>query len=99
MLDLYLIRHAESEMNVQEHLIGGRNDAVNLSPKGELQAWYLGKRFREDRIQFDYIYSSTAVRAQRTAQIVCQEIKYPLDRIIYSTALLELDQGDWEGPV
>jgi len=97
MLDLYLVRHAQSEMNLEAHLIGGRSNHVPLSPIGELQGSYLGKRFRNERVRFSRIYSSTAVRTQKTAHLTSHEIEFPVNKIILSEDLLELDQGDWEG--
>jgi len=97
MLDLYLFRHAESESNKNPHLIGGRSDETPLSPLGELQASWLGERLRDKGVDFDQIYSSTAARAKKTAAVVCKQIGYPLENIIYSERLLELDQGEWQG--
>ncbi len=97
MLDIYLIRHAESQINAHQHLIGGRSNDSPLSPLGEFQALWLGQRLREQEIKFDQIYSSTAVRAQQTAHITCRQMGYPLENILYSEKLLEIDQGDWQG--
>ena len=98
MLDLYLIRHAESEMNLlHEGIIGGRSNATVLSKRGEYQASLLGERFVNNGIAFDEIYSSTAVRTIKTAQIVAEKLGYSLDNIVRSPQLLELDQGDYEG--
>ena len=97
MLNLYLLRHAESQMNLHPDIISGRINETPLSPLGELQALWLGQRLRNEDIIFDQIYSSTAVRTQQTAKIVCNQIGYPLENILSSEKLLELDQGDWEG--
>lgn len=97
MLDIYLLRHAESKSNLDQHLIGGRSNETPLSLQGELQALWLGERLQKDSTQFNQIYSSTAVRAQKTVEIVCKQIGYPLENIIYSEKLLELDQGNWQG--
>ncbi len=97
MLDLYLLRHAESQSNLNHHLIGGRSNETPLSPLGEFQALWLGERLRAEDIKFDQVYSSTAVRTQQTAKIVCKQTGYPLEKILYSEKLQELDQGEWEG--
>jgi len=97
MLDVYLIRHAESELNMQKQYVGGRSNHVPLSRNGNAQSILLAKRLKSDRILFDRVYCSTAKRAGQTAVPCCQEIGYPLDRIIYSEDTLELDQGEWEG--
>ena len=97
MLDLYLIRHAESEMNLNQHLIGGRSNQTPLSALGNVQALWLGRRLEEQKVLFDQVYCSTAVRTRQTAKIVCELINYPLEDIVYSERILELDEGDWEG--
>src|SRR3989338_7090495 len=97
MLDLYLFRHAESQSNINQHLIGGRSNHTPLSPLGGLQALWLGERLRNEEVIFDQVYSSTAIRTRQTANIVCEKIGYPLEHILYSEKLLELDQGDWQG--
>ncbi|MBI4441237.1 histidine phosphatase family protein [Candidatus Woesearchaeota archaeon] len=95
MLELYLIRHAESEMNVNAHLIGGRSHDTPLSEAGVMQAGLLGKRLQG--LQFHEVYSSPAVRTKQTSEIVCSALGYPLEKIVYAEELHELSQGDWEG--
>jgi len=97
VVHLYLIRHAESEANVNGHLIGGRSDHSPLSRHGELQAMVLGKYLRTTGVRFDSVHSSTAVRAVRTAEISCEAIDFPLEDIVMSDDLLELSQGEWVG--
>ncbi len=97
MLDLYLIRHAESEMNRLNHLIRGRSNNPSLSEAGIVQARRLGNRLKNAEVKFDRVYSSKAERAYDTACIVSKIVGYSLDRIVLSEDLLELDQGDWEG--
>lgn len=97
MLDLYLFRHGESEMNVQKHLVGGRSNEAKLTDEGESQATLLGKRIKQHKINFDLVFASSAQRAKKTAQLACQEINFPLEDIEYSDEILELSQGDWQG--
>ncbi len=97
MLDLYLLRHAESQMNVHSSLIGGRSHETPLSSQGKIQSTLLGKRFIYEGVTFDEIYSSPALRALQTAEKVCQELHYPFNSVIKLEALLEISQGDWEG--
>ncbi len=97
MLDIYLIRHAESEMNSHNNLVGGRSEGTPLSEKGKYQAALLGKRLSNSGIIFNELYSSTSKRAVETAEIVGTQLNYSLDSIIKFTELSELDQGSWEG--
>lgn len=97
MIEVYLIRHAESTRNLTPHLIGGRSNAYPLSKRGEVQAELLRYRFAAEEILFDEVYSSTAIRAKQTALIACKDMGFSLDTIIFSDDLLELNQGEWEG--
>ncbi len=97
MLDIYLIRHAESEGNVNNHYIGGRSNHFNLTDRGVEQARKLGQRLNKEKITFDYVFSSIAVRAKHTAEIICEEIPFPTQQIHFAEHLVELSQGEWEG--
>ena len=96
-LDLYLFRHAETEYNAHNNLIGGQSNFLRLSERGENQAKLLGVRIVREGIKFDEIYSSTAERTQQPAKIVCTTIRFPIAGLITTPELLELSQGDWEG--
>lgn len=66
---LYIVRHGETEWNVQR-IIQGQTDS-RLTEKGQKQAKILAERFRN--IKFDAVFSSDLVRAQRTAEIISIE--------------------------
>lgn len=97
MLDIYLIRHAESEMNKYSHLIGGRSNLTPLSQAGVHQARLLGKRLKQSGVVFNDIYSSSANRTKETARTVGLYLGLTLDDVVITPKILELDQGDWEG--
>jgi len=97
MLDIYLIRHAESEMNNNRHLIGGRSNSTPLSDRGVCQADLLGRRLKESGVFFNNVYSSSAERTLKTAINVGLHLGFSLDNIVVTSKILELDQGDWEG--
>ncbi|MEL6134192.1 MAG: histidine phosphatase family protein, partial [Bacteroidota bacterium] len=92
-------RHAESEGNVNNHIIGGRSSHLPLTGRGEVQAQALGQRLQKENAHFDHVYASDAVRAQHTAQIVCSHLDIPLTSIQVTPSLAEVSQGDWEGKV
>jgi len=96
MLELYLIRHAESEINYDKTQIGGRSNHIQLTPQGREQARLLAQRLLKEGIQFDEIYTSPAIRAIDTAKIVCSTIG-GLDKIVKREDIQELSEGDWEG--
>lgn len=97
MLDLYLIRHAESLQNLNPAIIGGRSLTTPLSNRGKIQANLLGLRLKKEQINFSEIYSSTALRAIQTSEIVSEHIGFEKTKIVKLEELLEIDQGDWEG--
>jgi broad specificity phosphatase PhoE len=65
---LLLVRHAETEDNVQMRL-GGWTDA-DLSPRGEAQVEVLADHFNRVHGHVQAIYSSPLVRARRTAEAI-----------------------------
>jgi len=97
MLDLYLFRHGECEANTHSDMIGGQTNESPLTALGETQARALGIRLFNERIRFDRIFSSSAVRALDTARIVCNHIAFNKKMIAVCADLLELNQGDWQG--
>lgn len=98
MLSIYLIRHAESEGNVNHHLIGGQSNHYHLTPRGKEQARLLGQRLHGESLSFDQIYSSTAVRTQQTCQIALNHTSENQSPEL-DERLLELSQGEWEGKI
>ena len=94
---LYFIRHAQSEANLIFAIICGQNIPSVLSPLGNEQAVLLGKRLKYENIKFDYLFSSTAIRAKQTADVVLNLMNIDTSKIITTNALLEQSQGMWEG--
>ncbi len=97
MINIYLIRHAESVGNVNHHLVGGQSNHLPLTARGEEQAHKLGKRLASEGWRFDAWWSSTAVRTQETAHIVGKQLEEPPIRLQKTPDLLEVSQGEWEG--
>ena len=90
---LSLIRHGQSEVNVCPNIIGQGPD-VKLTEYGKYQAYLLGKRFERENVIFNYVYSSTYLRALDTAKI---STEYFHNEIITVDELREYDPGDWKG--
>lgn len=93
MISLYLFRHAECEKNTDRTIVGGRASSSPLTPKGLRQALAMKNLILPYIPFFDQTYSSTALRAIQTADIIS-----PLWIQGGNTfeALEELDQGDFE---
>jgi broad specificity phosphatase PhoE len=96
-MEVYLIRHGETDSNVSNGHVRGRSNHLPLNQNGLDQARRLGERLKRTNHRFDAIYSSIALRTLQTAARVCEIIGFPKDRIIQSELLQEIHQGDWEG--
>lgn len=88
---IYLIRHGETDWNVQKRWQGGDAD-IEMNSHGTIQAMrsgiYLNEYQQKDK-RFDLIISSPLSRAKLTAQIIAGKLNYPLDKIIYDDNLVE----------
>ncbi len=88
MLDLWLVRHGETDWNLERRIQGSADVPLNRS--GEVQAQRLGERLAQ--IDFDRIIASDLLRTRHTA-----EIAFP-DRIVDTDRRLrEIDMGRFEG--
>ena len=89
-IKLILIRHGESEGNVDRKFCGFQD--VKLTEKGIWQAKRLAQRLRE--VKMDAVYCSDLLRARQTAEIVFRN--RGID-IIMCPGLKEMNFGVWEG--
>lgn len=89
-MKLYIIRHGQTEWNVEGRLQGWNNS--NLTEEGRLNAEKLADRLED--IDFDFIYSSTQQRAIDTANIIKGNRNKD---IIKLDELKEIGFGTWEG--
>lgn len=95
-IQIFLIRHAESELNKNHNIICGQSNNTPITNFGKKQAKALGKMFKKRKVYFNMVYSSSALRAVETA-VICLETMKCTAPIIKSDQLLEIDQGDWTG--
>jgi probable phosphoglycerate mutase len=89
---LYLIRHAETDWNVDRRWQGHTD--IPLNETGLRQAHLLAQRLHTDGIHFDVIYSSDLSRAYRTAWEIGYVLKQPVQ---LWPPLREMDVGKWGG--
>lgn len=90
MLELWLIRHGETDYNAQGRWQGQTDTPLNAL--GERQAKALALRLKD--VAFDAVYSSDLSRALRTAALAL-----PHHTVIADPRLRELHFGRWEGLV
>jgi broad specificity phosphatase PhoE len=105
MLQIVLVRHGQSEANVDSHLICGANLDTKLTDLGKKQAKMLGLWWKKQNFVPDQVFASTACRAIETATIALDQV-ISIDNskeeqqnvdISISDQLLEIDQGDFVG--
>ncbi len=96
MLELTLIRHAESVVNTRRELIGGRFLHSPLTPRGVAQAESLGRRLAHTSPPFDEVYVSHATRALQTCEHALGKTSWELEPKVVEE-IVEISQGDWEG--
>lgn len=89
---IYLVRHGESEANIQNRFSGITD--VDLSDRGRKQAATAGDNLKTYKI--DYVYSSPLKRARETAEIICDVNNIDVDQIIIENNLIEVNFGLFE---
>ncbi len=89
-MDIYLIRHGETEYNKQKRLQGVGD--IPLNARGIELAEKTAEGLRE--ISFDKIYTSPLIRAKKTAEIIRGDRNI---EIIPTEGLMEISFGDYEG--
>ena len=94
---LVLLRHGQSEWNLANKFTGFKD--VDLTEKGEQEAEKAGELLAEADIKFDQVFSSTQMRANRTADIALEKAgQHELFAdMIRHDDLRERDYGDLTG--
>lgn len=94
---LILLRHGQSQWNLENRFTGFHN--IDLSPAGEQEAKDAGRRLKDSGIKFDAVFTSTLLRANRTAEIALKEAGQEnlLESMVYHDDLRERDYGDLTG--
>ena len=95
MINLVLLRHGESVWN-QENRFTGWTD-VDLSPKGVLEARQAGVILKAKGFTFDLAFTSVLIRADRTLDIVLDEMNLKGIKIHKSWRLNERHYGALQG--
>lgn len=92
---LVLVRHGQSEWNLK-NLFTGWHD-VDLTDLGVEEARAAGKKLKAQGIVFDIAFTSLLRRAQRTLDLILEEMGQSSLRVIKDKALNERDYGDLTG--
>src|SRR5438105_8739127 len=92
---LVLVRHGQSEWNLTNLFTGWRD--IDLTPVGIEEARAAGRKLKAQGIRFDVGFTSALVRAQRSLDLVLEEMGQKSVPVIKNLALNERDYGDLSG--
>jgi 2,3-bisphosphoglycerate-dependent phosphoglycerate mutase len=92
---LVLVRHGQSDWNLKNLFTGWRD--VGLTEKGVAEARAAGKKLKAQGLHFDVAFTSALSRAQRTLDLVLEEMGETNISVIKDQALNERDYGDLSG--
>jgi len=93
MVKLFLVRHGQSQWNLENCFTGWQN--IDITALGQQEARQAGKALTNESI--DIAFTSTLIRAQHTLQIILDEIGKPNIPIVVDAALNERSYGNLEG--
>jgi 2,3-bisphosphoglycerate-dependent phosphoglycerate mutase len=92
---LVLVRHGQSEWNLKNLFTGWRD--VDLTAAGVKEARTAGQRLKAQGLRFDVAFTSALVRAQRTLDLMLEEMGQTSLPVFKDQALNERDYGDLVG--
>jgi 2,3-bisphosphoglycerate-dependent phosphoglycerate mutase len=92
---LVLVRHGESEWNKKNLFTGWRD--VDLTENGIREAREAGRRIKAKGLRFDVGFTSALIRAQRSLDLMLEEIGQRNIPVFKDQALNERDYGDLVG--
>jgi 2,3-bisphosphoglycerate-dependent phosphoglycerate mutase len=93
--NLVLVRHGQSEWNAKNLFTGWKNPG--LTETGVKEAISAGKLIKDEKINFDIMYTSKLIRAQLTGNTILEIINQSDIPIIKDTALNERNYGSLAG--
>jgi 2,3-bisphosphoglycerate-dependent phosphoglycerate mutase len=92
---LVLVRHGQSEWNLKNLFTGWKD--VDLTEQGIAEARAAGRKLKAQGLSFDIAYTSALIRAQRTLDLMLEEMGQSGIPVIKDQALNERDYGDLVG--
>lgn len=94
-MDIYLLRHGETDWN-KKRLLQGHTDTL-LNEKGRQQVEETARKLADLSISMDAIVASPLKRAKESAQIAARVLGFPQEKIVVEDLLIERGFGDGEG--
>jgi 2,3-bisphosphoglycerate-dependent phosphoglycerate mutase len=94
-MKLILLRHGESQWNLENRFTGWKD--VSLTLTGVQEATFCGEQLLRINVAINSIYTSVLKRATETTDIVADIIKFPKENIQYDWRLNERHYGALQG--
>ena len=95
MSNLILVRHGQSEWNLENRFTGWVD--IDLAPKGKLEACKAGELIKEQKIKFDYFFTSYQKRAINTLQLILSTLRIKDNKVVKAWQLNERHYGSLTG--
>jgi len=95
MIKLVLLRHGESQWNLENRFTGWTD--VDLTPKGVAEAHEAARLLKEGGYTFDVVFTSVLKRAIRTQSIVMEDLDLLWVPVVRNWRLNERHYGDLQG--
>ena len=95
MSNLILVRHGQSEWNLENRFTGWVD--VDLAPKGKLEACKAGELIKEQKIKIDYFFTSYQKRAINTLQLILNTLRIKDSKVMKAWQLNERHYGSLTG--
>ena len=95
MSHLILVRHGQSEWNLENRFTGWVD--VDLAPKGKLEACKAGELVKELNLDINHYFSSYQKRAIETLKLILNTMRIKNDKVIRAWELNERHYGSLTG--
>ncbi len=95
MSHLILVRHGQSEWNLENRFTGWVD--VDLAPKGKLEACKAGELIKELGIEFSYFYTSLQTRSIETLNLILNTMRIKVQNVENAWELNERHYGALTG--
>jgi 2,3-bisphosphoglycerate-dependent phosphoglycerate mutase len=92
---LVLVRHGESDWNLKNLFTGWKD--IDLTANGIAEARAAGRKLKAQGIRFDVGFTSALIRAQRSLDLILEEMGQHNIATFKDQALNERDYGDLSG--
>lgn len=94
-MKLILLRHGESEWNLENRFTGWKD--VGLTQRGKEEALFSAKQLIKKNLNILTIHTSLLKRAIQTTEIVIDELDFPRDKVKLDWRLNERHYGALQG--